>query len=187
MDRYNYNNQQVRETIGVITSLMQELKTLAPNPETPDYKGPLLINNSPFFKTADDQDAMLGMMIMEGLVGTAFLDAFSECFGEGAKEIASSFDLSNALDCYSQYLCDIEAQTQKNAAHGQGTMARMSGASISKGFNMRSQISEPTQAFYKDLPRRIEIERGLSQALNKLNNLAFAKPEYAAPAPRFAA
>lgn len=187
MNRLNYNNNQIKETLGVITSLMQQLQTLAPNPETPDFKGPLLINNSPFCKIANDQDSMLGMMVMEGLVGTAFLDAFADCFGEGAREMASGFDISNALECYSQYLCDIEEQTQKNAAHGQGTMARMSGASISKGFNMRSQISAPMQAFYDDLPRRVTIERGLAQAINKLNQLAYNQPEYAAPAPRFAA
>lgn len=187
MNTYNYQNNQIKETLGTITSLMQQLQTLAPNPETPDYKGPLLINNSPFLKIADEQDSMLGMMIMEGLVGTAFMNAFADCFGEGARELASCFDISNALDCYSEYICDIEEQKEKNAAHGQGTLARMSGASISKGFNARSQISAPMQAFYDDLPKRMTIERGLALAVNKLNQLADAQPEYAAPAPRFAA
>lgn len=187
MNTYNYNNTQVQATLGVIAGLMQQLQTVASHPDTPDFKGPLLINSNPFCKLSDDTDATLGMMLMEGLAGTAFLDAFSECFGEGAREIASAFDVTHALECYSQYLCDIEGQTLKNAAHGQGTLARMSGASISKGFNMRSQTSPQMQAFLEDMPRRMEIERGLTQAVTKLNQLTNAQLAYNAPAPRFAA
>lgn len=187
MNTYNYQDTQIKATLGVIAGLMQQLQTLAPHPETPDYKGPLFIGNNPAFKAANDQDSTLGMMMLEALVGTAFVDAIGESFGESAGAIAASVDVTKILECYSEYICDVEGQALKNAAHGQGTMARMSGVSISKGFNMRSQTSPQMQAFYEDLPRRMEIERGLSMALTKLNQLAAPAPAYVAAAPRFAA
>ena len=164
--------------------LMQELKTLAPHPDRPGYHGPLFINSNPNFKVANDHDGMLGSMLLESLLGTAISEAFSENISDWAENI----DVANIMEAYSEYITDIEGSTQKVAAHGQGTMARMSGKSISGGFNLRSTLSDGMQAFFEDLPKRMTIERNMAYYAKQLDTLN-AAPQYqhAVPKPGVAA
>ncbi len=181
---YAINQDSQRYTIAAkISTLMQDLQNLAPHPDQPNNKGPLFIGANPHFKAANDHDGMLGSMIMESLLGTAFAEAVSETIGSWAQEV----DLNSVMECYSEYITDVEAS--KAAAHGQGTLARLSGKSISGSFNMRSTISEGMQAFMEDLPKRMEIERNLAHYAKQLSMLDApqAAPQYAAPKPRFAA
>lgn len=184
----NYNNQdnQRYAAIGAIAKLMNELQTLAPHPDRPDYQGPLFINKNPYHKAANDHDGMLGSMIMETLLGTAFSEAVSEAFGSWTQGV-EGFDAAQALECYSEYITDIEKSTQQAAAHGQGTMARMAGKSIANAFNCRSSISPALQAFYNDMPRRMEIEKSLNYYAKQLAQLDAAPQHNAMPKPRFAA
>ncbi len=166
----NYQERQRQEVIGCITSLLNDLQKLAPHPEQPGNKGPLFIKNSSHFKVANDHDTMLGSMMMESMLGAAFSEAVSETAGSWAQD----FDFSNALDCYSEYITDVEGSktnAQKIAAHGQGTLARLSSKPISASFNMRSTISEEMQAFMDDLPKRMKIERNLAYYAKQLDML----------------
>ncbi|MGH1455779.1 MAG: hypothetical protein ACRBDI_03270 [Alphaproteobacteria bacterium] len=180
---YAYQESQKQAIIGQITALMKDLQQLAPHPDKPDHNGPLFINSNPNFKVANDHDGMLGTIIMESLLGSAISEAVSETLGNWTQE----FDASNALECYSEYITDIEKSTQKAAAHGQGTMARMAGKSISNSFNIRSTISEGLQAFYNDMPKRMNIETQLSKCVKQLNDLDQKTPTYDVAKPRFAA
>lgn len=182
---YAYDqHSQKQAIIGTIMALMQELKTLAPHPDRPNYHGPIFINSNPNFKVANDHDGMLGSMILEGLLGTAISEAFSENIADWAE----NFDIANTMELYSEYITDIEGSTQKIAAHGQGTMARMSGKSISGGFNLRSTISDDMQAFFDDLPKRMTIERNMAYYAKQLDALnAAPQYHYATPKPGFAA
>lgn len=177
---YNTHNQK-QAIVGTIMGLMKELQTLAPHPDRPNYNGPLFINSNPNFKVANDHDGMLGSMIMETILGSAITEAFSENISDWAENI----DVANVMELYSEYLTDVEDR-QKTDAHGQGTMARMSGKSISGGFNLRSNISEGMQAFFEDLPKRMTIERNMAYYAKQLDQLDNA-PQYAAPRPSFAA
>ena len=184
---YNTDNQK-QAIVGTIMGLMQELKTLAPHPDRPSYRGPLFISGNANFKTANDNDGMLGSMLLETLLGTAITEALSEMgdTGDMIGDWAQAIDITKVMDCYSEYITDIEGSRGKVAAHGQGTMARMSGKSISGGFNMRSDISEGMQSFMDDLPKRMTIERNMAYYAKQLDNLN-AAPRYAAPKPSFAA
>jgi len=186
---YAYNNDNQKQAlIGTIMGLMKELQTLAPHPDTPSYKGPLFINANPNFKVANDHDGMLGSMILESLLGGAISEAISEGMPEDYADLAQNIDVTAMMDCYSEYISDIEGSREEKAAHGQGTMARMSGKSISGGFNMRSTISEGMQNFMDDLPKRMTIERNMANYAKQLDNLSSA-PQYQheAPRPSFAA
>ncbi len=181
---YAYQESQRQAIIGQVTALMKDLQQLAPHPDKPGYNGPLFINSNPNFKVANDHDGMLGMIMMESLLGSAFSEAVSETFGSWTQD----FDASNALECYSEYITDIEKSTQKVAAHGQGTMARMAGKSIANSFNARSNISAELQAFYNDMPKRMSIETQLAKCARDLEDLRLMNtPGYNAPKPRFAA
>ncbi len=184
---YAYNqNSQKQAAFGAIQSLMNELQTLAPHPDCPQYNGPLFVQNNPHFKASNDHDGMLGSMIMETLLGTAVSEAVSEAFGSWTQSV-EGFDAAQALECYSEYISDIEESTQRSAAHGQGTMARLAGKSIASNFNMRSSISPELQAFYNDMPRRMNIERNLSYYAKQIAEIEAQTPTYQQNAPRFAA
>lgn len=175
MSAQNYQTQQKASYIGVISGLMNELQKLAPHPERPDYKGPLFINNNPYMKSASESDGMLGCMIMEALVGTAFAQMFSETIAN------IGHNLMDALDCYSEYVTDIQQSEDSKSEHGQGTLARLSSKPIKGHFNQRASISEGMQAFYNDLPRRMEIENALAYYGKKILELDNEKFQPNAP------
>ncbi len=181
---YNQNGQQ-QQIRGIIAGLMNDLQKLAPHPDQPQNNGPLFIKCDPSMKAANDHDGMLGSMMMESLLGTAFADAVSECLGSGSQEIVEDLDLTNALECYSAYITDIEQDKEDAAAHGQGTLARLSGKSISNSFNMRTTMQSGMQSFLDDLPSRMTIERNLAYYAKKLNTLEATPEVYEAP--RYAA
>tara|TARA_B100001989_G_C24520067_1_gene455374 strand:- start:297 stop:860 length:564 start_codon:yes stop_codon:yes gene_type:complete len=179
---HGYYVQQEQAAMAAIMGLVGELKQLAPHPDRPDYNGPLFLQNSPAFKQSDEHDTMLGMMIMEAMIGSAFAEGAAETFGDWAGD----FDAAATLECYSEYRSDIEGATQKVAAHGQGTLARLSGQSISGGFNLRSTIDPKMQAFFDDLPKRMKIEQSLAYYLKQLEDARKPKAQPLAQ-PRFAA
>ena len=183
---YAAQQQQRHQLLGAMGGLVQELQTLAPHPSQPNYTGPLFLANNSYFKPANDQDGMLGAMMMETMLGDAFAAAVSDAVGDEDNMIGQ-LDLSNALELYSEYITDIEGSNQHKAAHGQGTLARMSGKSISGSFNVRSDISPAMQAFLDDLPKRMTLERTMSAYARELALLDSPQPHYSAPQPRFAA
>jgi len=195
---YAYNQDaQKQALIGTIAGLVKELGHLAPHPDCASYRGPLFIKGNPHFKPADDRGGMLGSMIMEGILGAAFAEAVTDMAESAAQNLGfdcefevPNIDITNIMDCYDEYITHIQSDKEKEkiAAHGQGTMARMSGKSISGGFNMRATISEPMQAFYDDLPKRMMIEKNMAYYAQQLDMLEHT-PQYkhAAPQPSMAA
>ncbi len=185
---YRIDQEKAKQAIiGNINSLMQDLQKLAPHPDQPHNKGPLFIKSNPNFKTANDNDSMLGSMMMESILGSAFSEAASETLGSWTQE----FDITSAMECYSEYITDVESSSARAAAHGQGTLARLSNNQVSKSFNMRSNISREMQAFMDDLPKRMKIEHNLSYYAKQLEILEAAenapRHKYSDASSRFAA
>ncbi len=177
-------HSQKQAIIGTISALVKQLQQLAPHPDRPNYSGPLFLSGNPNFKAANDQDGMLGSMLIEGMLGVAFGEACSEM----TNGLSDHIDLNNAMELYSEFITDVEKEdTQKIAAHGQGTMARMSGTSISSSFNLRSTLSEGMQLFLEDLPKRMTIERSLAYYARQLALLDAPAPHYSMPKPQYAA
>ncbi len=181
---YKYNQDARKQAlIGTIAGLVKELGKLAPHPDFPNYKGPLFIKTNHHLKQANDRDGMLGSMIMEGILGAAFSQAVSDMAESAAQGLGFDvqFDLPNIdvtalMDLYDEYITNIESDKQKEyiAAHGQGTLARMSGKSISNNFNMRATISEGMQTFFDDLPKRMMIEKNMAYYAQQLDMLEHA-------------
>ncbi len=191
MNNAAYKESQRSALIGTICNLAKDLQKLAAHPDAPNHQGPLFYNvKMPAAATANDNDSMLGTMMMEGMLGTAFLDAASEAFGSWTEDVANTIDLSHVLDCYDTYISEIsnkDEDNQKTAAHGKGSFARIAGKSIANGFNMRSTISEGLQAFYNDMPKRMRIEKALATYIKQLEDLDNTMPTYAMSAPQLAA
>ncbi|MCB1591544.1 MAG: hypothetical protein KDI90_03735 [Alphaproteobacteria bacterium] len=186
-----YQNNQKQSLVGKIAGIVQKISQLAPHPDKPGHRGPLFAHSNPNARVASDHDGMLGMMMMETMLGTAFSDAMSDTCGEWTENI----DFTAVMDCYSEYITDVAGKNDEhhNQAHGQGTLARLSGKSIANSFNMRGSISSGMQAFLDDLPTRLQAEKELVYYLRQLELLDAPAPVYApaapapAPRPRFAA
>lgn len=198
----NYNNyacqkeQQKQVIIGNITELVKALQSLAPHPECPQYKGPLFIKGNPYFKAPNEHDAMAGTALMQGILGASFSDAVSGMVNTATDSLdlpridLPNIDVVDLMECYSEYLGARESEEEKRQAqaHGRGTLARMSGKSISGSFNARAQISEGMQAFYDDLPKRMTIEKSMAFYAQQLDLLERAPVyRYAPVVPQMAA
>ncbi len=195
---YAYNqDSQKQALIGTIAGLVKELGQLAPHPDSASYRGPLFIKGNSHFKAVDDRDGMLGSIILEGVLGAAFSQAVTDMAESAAQGLGydaefeiPNIDITALMDCYDEYITNIQSDKEKEqiAKHGQGTMARMSGKSISSGFNMRATISESMQAFYDDLPKRMMIEKNMAYYAQQLDALERAPAnQYAPPALSMAA
>lgn len=188
-----HNRQHQKQAImGTISGLVAQLQQLAPHPDQPNYQGPLYLAKNPNFKAPDQHDGVLGSMMLEGMLGSAFAEAASEAVSDAtgsevAADMFDAFDMNAALEVYSEFITEIEQSKEDKAAHGQGTLARLSGKSISGSFNMRATISEGMQNFLEDLPKRMTIERSLAYYAKQLELLDAPSYELAAPKPRFAA
>ncbi len=181
---YAINQDRARQAVmSSITGLMQDLQKLAPHPDQPNNKGPLFIKSNHNFKVASDNDGMLGSMLIEGALGSAFSEAISESVGSWTQE----FDATAAMECYSEYITDVEGSNQKKASHGQGTLARLANNPISSSFNMRSSINNEMQNFMNDLPRRMKIEHNLAYYAKQLDMLDSAPQHYEQTNTRLAA
>ncbi len=184
---YAINQDKAKQSImSSIVGLMQDLQKLSPHPDQPHNNGPLFIKSNPNFTVANDHDGMLGGMMMESILSSAFSEAVSETLGSWTQE----FDAMAAMECYSEYLTDVESNSQKTSAHGQGTLARLSSNPISSSFNMRSAISSEMQSFMDDLPQRMKIEHNLAYYAKQLEVLEAApvtKHQYSDASERFAA
>lgn len=187
MGKRAYQTCQHSRLHKAIQGLLQELKTLAPHPDAPNHNGPLFIKNSANDKVANDHDSTLGLMMAENFLGSAFMEAVSD-ISEEVESWAQEIDASAVLDGYSEFITDFESDEKRNriAAHGQGTLARMSGKTIAKAFNLRGNISSALQRFYNDMPKRLKIEEKLASLYEELDMLDNPQNRFSYSSPRVA-
>ena len=141
-----------------MAGLMEHISLLSPHPDCPDYKGPLFVSIDSSIRPAAECDGMLGSMVLEGVLGTAFASAASETLGGWAGQ----FDWSNAADCASEYMMDRPANT--NFKPGQNNV-------LCPLFRLHAMHEEMMAAYVRDLPRRMGLERLLAQYQRKLGAL----------------
>lgn len=156
---------------GIMMGLMKQLEKLAPHPDHPEHRGPLFVQIDPQYKPASEHDGMLGSMVLESMLGTAFMQAASDSLGGWTRNV----DWSNAAEAASDYIKDRPANNnyrlgQKNAIAG--------------GFNAQAARQNMMDAYLRDLPQRLGIERWLAHYQRKVYALkkhaALAGPSLAA-------
>ena len=150
------NTPEEKNIEGIMIDLMKQLSQLAPHPDRPDHKGPLFISIDPSLKPAAEYDGMLGSMVLEGLLGTAFSEAASASIGGWSTQ----FDWSNAAECASQFMQDRQP-ANSNFQIGQRN-------AISGAFNESVTRGHLMEAFMRDLPRRMGLERFLAYYQRRL-------------------
>ena len=150
---------------GVMMGLMRELEKLAPHPDHPENQGPLFVRVGSQYETPAEYEGLLGSVIMESFLGTAFADAASAQPGSWT-QVFSSLEFSDTADVVGQYNEERYNIGQKKA--------------ISAQFNKNSIWQHMMGAYLRDLPKRLGIERWIAEYQRKL----YALPKHAyIPAP----
>ncbi|MEM7618612.1 MAG: hypothetical protein AAF244_04425 [Pseudomonadota bacterium] len=135
---------------GVLFAMMKELQTLASHPDKSHSEGPDFIQIDSYYAPDAEYDGMIGSMILENTLGSAFTIA------------AEGINWGDAIECASNYMQDRGTKTirlgQKNT--------------ISSSFN-RNGLSDAVreqmlQSYLQDLPKRKGIERWIAESQRKL-------------------
>ncbi len=144
------NDLEKKHIEAVLFSLMKELQKLAPHPDKPKSTGADFVQTDSAYEPAADYDGLLGSLIIEGTLGGAF----------GAA--AAGVNWGDAVECVSEYMQDRPA-AQARAPYSIGQKR-----SISAAFNTSGTHTEMMGSYLRDLPRRLGIERWLSDYQRKL-------------------
>ncbi len=154
----DFNTQtQVSNLESKMMGLVKQLEKLAPHPSRPEHHGPVFVNIAA--PSSSEHDGMLGSMILESMLGTAFMSAVNDSFGTAA----ASVDWSNAAEAASTYWQDRQSKPANSYTLGQKQ-------SISGQFNAISDEAL-MQAYLRDLPRRLGLERWLAHYQRKIHAL----------------
>lgn len=151
---------------GKMMGLMKELSQLAPHPNQPEYSGPVFVQIASEHTPPAEYESMLGAMVMEGILGSVFTSA--------ASNSSSNIDATNLADMASEYIADRAPKSYDLGAKG----------TIFKGFNAAAKREILMNAFLKDLPARLGLERWLAYYQRRLYAL---RKEHRGPAPSLAA
>ena len=151
------NAEFTKKTIeGRIRGLAAKLYKLPPHPENPEHRGALFISLSSHFKPAAEYEGMLGSVMLESFLSSAFADASND-------NILNSSVLDTAGEAASEYLEYLEEK-----GRGKGTFALGEHKTICNQFNEKND--EKMAAYLRDLRERMRIEAGIA-ALERHYNL----------------
>ncbi|MCB9981552.1 MAG: hypothetical protein H6860_04050 [Rhodospirillales bacterium] len=138
---------------GRIKGLACKLYKLAANPQAPHQRGPLFISLDNAFKPAAEYDGMLGSMMLDSFLGTAFADAGNDNTSSGMFEIGGTQEMDFSGEAASEYLKDHEKQ-----ARGQGSFARTEHKSLCNQFSTMQECD----SFAANHAVRLQIEETLA-------------------------
>lgn len=150
------NPDQERAVLAQIQNLMKELQKCAPHPDKPENSGPLFLQHDANHALPADYDGMLGLMMMESMLGTAFGSAA----GELADSITSNMD--KMAEAASTYMQDRAPKSIKIG--GRRVIANDFNAIGARGPEYLAQM----EAFMADLPARLHLEKWLAVETRRL-------------------
>lgn len=166
MIKTNNNKQQKEQVKRGISAVLNQLAQLSSHPDRPGDTGPALISKDPSHNTANDNDGMLGSIMLEGI----FAASFSEATGDILNTDMPNIDFGAAADCYGEFANDRIV--------GKGTYARTAQATNN---SLKLAFHETAwDRYFNTLPKRRQIESTLARLTEELNILHAADT----PAPR---
>lgn len=149
-------DREQQKIIAQIQKILQDLQQCAPHPDKPDQTGPLFLQGSDYFKLPDENDSMLGAIAADQAIGSAFASVASA-------SAANTFDtVTRVLDTASSVYGDRQ---QKPFQIGSKNMI----AAHFNGHAKRSpEYQAMMQAYQRDLPQRLSLEKFLSHEMRRL-------------------
>ena len=163
---FNSTSQKERYTLHMqIQSLLADLRSCAPHPSQKNTETPYYLNAHHAFTTPDAEGGMLGSMIIESALGSAFNDVANDM----PVSCIPHTDFDKIGEAFSQYMSETDEDEKK----GKGTHALYEQRPIANDFNTNSTgiYAQAMQDFLKDLPKRHEIENTLSGLIRELDQL----------------
>lgn len=164
--KFNSTARQERYTLQMqIQSLLQDLRSCAPHPSQKESGTPYFLNMHNALQAPDAEGGMLGSMILESALGSAF----SEVANDMPVSCIPHIDFDKIGEAFSQYVSDNEDSHKR----GQGTHALDEQRPIANDFNKNSTgaQAQAMHNFLIDLPKRQEIERALNSTIRALDLL----------------
>lgn len=151
------NNEQQQAVIAQIQQLVKELNKCAPHPDRPDQNGPLFLQKDANHQLPSENDGMLGSMLMDGMLGSAFTSVANDT----ASEWVNSFQ--NAVECTSEY-----AQDRSGNNHYQIGQRRVIAGNFNNIGSRGPEYTAMMNAYQADLPRRLSLEKWISHETRRL-------------------
>ncbi len=153
---------------GRIKGLAAKLYKLAPHPNNADYRGPLFISLNSAFKPAAEYDGMLGSVMLEGFLGSAFVTAANDNGGASALAYTGASNLEIFAEALSEY-----AEYRADQNRGKGTYALGEHKTICNQFDDEGDAD--MLAYAQDFKKRINIEETIAQLSKQLTALKSQK------------
>lgn len=150
------NPDQEQAIIAQIQNLMKELQKCAPHPDKPEQSGPMFLQHDANHALPADYDGMLGSMMMESMLGSAFGTAASEL----GSTIANNMD--KMAEAASTYMQDRTPKSIKIG--GRRVIANDFNTTSARGPEYLAQM----EAFMADLPARLHLEKWLAHETRRL-------------------
>ena len=154
-----------------IHGLVRELSHLAPNPHAPSAQGPAFISLNNVFKPAAEYEGMMGSLLLDGFLGTAFADAAND---NALSSSVFAVD-NNMLEAAAQYMEERsedhkDDKTHNNFGHGRGSIALYERTKTSMSpFNLCAQ-DNAIENYRANLGARMKLESHIAERLRAYND-----------------
>lgn len=150
------NEADQAKAIAQIQKLLQDLAKCAPHPDRPEEKGPLFLHHSADLQTPDEHDSMLGMVLAESFLGTAFTSVAGEAFGSAMSSLWNTAESASTV---------YEDRARSSFRIGQ---RRMIASNFNGNASRGPEYDAMMSAYMADLPQRMAIEKYLSHEVRRL-------------------
>lgn len=155
-----------------MATALKALQNCATHPDNARSNAPMFLNYRADFKLSDQNDALLGSLAMENMLGVAFSAAANDSAASATDfsslSLAATLDANDFADIAGEY----SQETAADSKRGKGTKALYGTPKTSvidfnkaKDYMRAKQIEE----FESELPRRMMIEREISEIASELD------------------
>lgn len=151
------NNEQQQAIVAQIQQLVKELSKCAPHPDKPDQNGPLFLYKDANHQLPAEYDGMMGSMMMDGLLGTAFASVANDT----SSQWMNSFQ--NAAESASEYMQDRAGNNSYKIGQ-----RRVIAGNFNHIGSRGPEYQAMMDAYMADLPRRLSLEKWISHETRRL-------------------
>lgn len=174
--RVNTLKKERQTALGKLAGLHNQLNKLGPAPSSPGHIGPVFLKNCAYSRPAGQEEGMLGSLILENMLGSAFLAAANDSGvamqGGTLTQAALCADFGDIADAASEYMEDRHKSEQRfKPGAGKGSEAIDYGHKT-HAFNTLARGQSPAnENIDKDLHERMNIEAAMHDVISELNFL----------------
>lgn len=144
---FNDNAADKQRLESAMRGVTQQMAALAQDPDRRGDKGPHFVKTEPRMGRGDENEAMLGSLLLESFMGGALGDAFAEAMDvpSGLQQV----DWGHVVDAYDEYSKD-----RHNTGFSLGKRGSIGGT-----FNSFSGYGLQKSLYVQDKPARMNLEQ----------------------------